>query len=1488
MRSFQAVYDRAVSSLRCVSLLVVGVAVALGVLASAADAQGPSLASPIAETPIAPSLAEPLPRRPASATGLGYSLTPSSTEPYATCPAPEKGKEECLSVVVAGPAAIASAKSKYLSGTSPTPSVLPSLQGEGEGGGFSPKDLRSAYKLPTEGGSGQTVAIVDAFDDPNAEADLAEYRERYKLRSCTKEHECFKKVNQEGKEENYPASSESWSLEISLDLDMVSAACPECKILLVEANNNTTNSEKIYNLYLAEEEAAAKGATEISNSWGGEERAGETEDDKYFEHPDIPITVASGDYGYYVEYPAASPDVIAVGGTALEKSSDTRGWSEEVWPDTGSGCSEYETKKPAWQTEEGCSHRMDNDVSAVASLRTPVSVYDSFGEKCTPKQAERYECWRLVGGTSVAAPILAGVEALSSTAFRDEGPEAFYTHQSSLFDVAWGNNGSCAPPADHEYYCVGLPAYDGPTGNGTPDVDGIAGPTVTTATVTGMTEHGASLRGSVNPGGPETHYHFEYGTSTAYGKTVPATEASAGSGTSDQVVTQGITGLSTGTTYHYRLVATNKNGTVDGEDRTFVASTRWAVQSTPNPTGGERGSPLQAVSCSSASACTAVGYYIPSGGGNALLAERWNGTEWTMQTIASPEREEMLDGVSCPSASVCVAVGKEGDVPLAERWNGSEWSAQTIPAPSGAERDELKSVSCSATTSCTAVGTYFAAGAKAYVTFAEHWNGTEWSVQTTPDPVEAAASILEGVSCSSSTACTAVGYYYLSSGGKYMPVAERWNGTEWKIQSTPTGATILRGVSCKSSTACTAVGEDIGELETTAVAERWNGTEWSIQTTPEPPGVERSLTRVSCSSTSTCTAVGWAQEDHHESQVPFSENWNGTEWTIEPVTIRFELTLNGVSCSSSIVCMAVGKYNGTTVSQTLAERRIAAKPFAETKAATAVKIAKATLNAEIDAEEEEGEYYFEYGPTTSYGMKTNEVGAGMKGVEVSKTIAGLLPDSQYHFRVVVRNESGTAYGADQTLTTQPAVAPSASTLAASGVGGTRAVLNSDVDPNEQETTYHFEYGKTTSYGTSVPVPSANAGSGESSLEEHKTITGLEPNTTYHYRVVATNTAGSTDGTDKTFTTLAAPAWQLAGSPNPSGAKQARLEGTSCTSVSACTAVGYYESKSGVRLALAQAYNGEEWTEQTTLKPSGAKESELIAVSCSSSSACTAVGSYLNSSGVAVPLAERWNGEAWSVQEPPAPSGAKESGLFGVSCASSSACTAVGAYTNSAGAYTTLAESWNGTSWSVKETPNPSGAKQDQLVGVSCTASNACTAVGEYENSAGTAWLAQAERWNGEAWSLQEPANPTGAYNTWPYGVSCMSSSACTLVGYYDSHTEGDLTLAESWNGKTWSLQSTPNPNGSGLSKLVGVACASSTACTAVGYYWKGEPVEELTLAEHWNGTEWSVQSTPNPSGAPYSILAGVSCNSSTTCVGVGHYVKSKSEEDEVTLAEIYG
>jgi hypothetical protein len=303
----------------------------------------------------------------------------------------------------------------------------------------------------------------------------------------------------------------------------------------------------------------------------------------------------------------------------------------------------------------------------------------------------------------------------------------------------------------------------------------------------------------------------------------------------------------------------------------------------------------------------------------------------------------------------------------------------------------------------------------------------------------------------------------------------------------------------------------------------------------------------------------------------------------------------------------------------------------------------------------------------------------------------------------------------------------------------------------------------------------------------------------------------------------------------------------------------------------ESWNGTEWSVQSVPSPSGASATVFLSVSCSSSTACAATGDYTNSSGTVVTLVERWNGTAWSVQSTPNPSGATTSVLAGVWCSSSTACVAAGYDINSSGKYVPLAESWNGTEWSIKATPSPSGAQTTTLSGVSCTSPTSCTATGDYLNGSGNDWETLAERWNGTEWTIQTTPNPTGSTVSVLTSVSCTSSTACTATGYANS-SGVYVTLAERWNGSTWSVQTTPNPTGAKASYLRSVAC-TSTVCTATGEYLNSSGTT-VSLAEWWNGTEWSVQTTPNPNGAKESTLAATSCFSSSTCTSVGSYINN--------------
>jgi alpha-tubulin suppressor-like RCC1 family protein len=1739
-----------------------------------------------------------------------YSPHPSETLPYEVCPPPTKARASCLAVGAPNPEKLEALDLP-----------APSYEGSGKEGGYSPADLQSAYKLPKEGGEGMTVAIAVAWDDPKAESDLATYRETYGLPKCSKENGCLSKVNQKGEEANYPEAESHWALETSLDLDMVSAACPKCHILLVEAD-----SEYLEDLGPAVEKAAEMGANVITDSWGILDYPYGSSYNHYFKHPGIPVLFASGDYSYGfseggfgqgVDYPSASPDVVAVGGTSLKKAENSRGWTESAWSGAGSGCSEYE-EKPLWQLDEICPKRTTADVSAVADPYTPVSVYDSF---------EKPSNWWLVGGTSASTPLTAGIEALSSKYARSlPGGDLFYADQGELFDVTSGSNDwaeICAAPAENpagrDYLCNAKAGYDGPTGNGTPngpfEVTSLP-PLAVSKPPTAVSASAATLHGAIDPQGASTTYRFEYGTTTSYGTNAPVPDASAGSGTAASEVSREISGLAANTTYHYRLTATNATGTSHGEDRTFrtaaptvtavspssgpasggttvtitgtnfvgVSAVKFGADSAesfevksessisavaPSPTQGlgtvdvtvttaagtsatgsadrftdklvgpgrswgagdygelgnrlselintpteiiglprskamasgsysstaltatgtvmawgedwigqlgagkhkseggseyvsfvpievcavgatecKNGPYLEEVTsiastgvftlallkdgtvvgwgqnydgqlgsgnraechtggwvcsrtpvhvctvmespcapehylrgvtaiaagyahslalledgtvmawgentygqlgngsftgpemCGGLYACSqvpepvaglsnvtaiaagldtsyaalkngtmkawgenkygslgdgtltnrdvpvsvcaagekapcanvlsgvtdiagnwAAGYALLEGGkvmawGNnwegelgtgslphegcecsstpvevtaiggvvdiaaggssasALLKDgrmmSWGGDrngqlgngkneanptptrvcaayaaapcpsgpyldeegvtaaaagfhalanvsstpEWERRSSPNVEgaTESRLEATSCASSASCEAVGLDTnpagtDVTLAEHWNGSAWSIQSTPNPGGAKSSILEGVSCASTTSCEATGRY-ENGLGAQLTLAEHWNGSEWALQSTP-ALEGGAkeAKLTGVSCVTTVSCTAVGSYKNIS-GIHVTLAEHWNGTSWEIQSIPnpeeTQNSFLFGVSCTSATACEASGYYVKTSGgAKLLAERWNGTKWEVQLPPNPEGMQNGyLFGTSCTSASACTAAGYYYNSSG-TIVGIAERWNGTKWetqsTVNPEGAK-ATHLVGISCTSATACAASGSYtNGSGVEVPLAEAWNGTKWEAQS-----------------------------------------------------------VPSPE---------------GAKEALLT----------------GG-------------------------------VSCTSASACTG----------TGFYKNSSGTVLTLAERWNGTK--------------WEAQSTPNRDGTGQSYFDGEpSCASATACEVVGVYTNGTGEH-PLAARWNGLEWTIQWTPSPAGAKEASLTSTSCPSATECAAVGHYKNSSGTTVTLAERLSGGEWSVQSTPNPEGATESWLTAVSCSSTSACTATGYYKNGSGTWLPLAERWNGTTWSLQTMANPTGAKETKPEGVSCPSSTSCKATGYYQNSSGV-HVSLAESWNGTSWEVQSTPNPEGAKDTRLFAVSCASSEACRSSGYYENSAGERIAFTEAWTPSTWSLQSPPLPSGAKESKLYGMSCPTATSCRATGWY-HGSSGENVPLAEHWNGTSWALETALAPGGSKNAYLGGVSCPSAEVCVGTGYWVNGSGTAQ--TMAETLG
>ncbi len=512
---------------------------------------------------------------------------------------------------------------------SSTPDAVPS------GYGYGPSQLQSAYDLTSASasdGSGETVALVDAYDDPTAASDLAAYRSAAGLPTVPS----FEKVNQEGETSPLPSEApadDDWTLEESLDLDMVSSICPECNIVLVEADNDSGDG-----LYIAENTAASL-AGYVSNSWGGSESSTDTTyDSEYFDHPGDVITASAGDSDYGVIYPATSPNVVSVGGTSLSTASNSRGWTESVWNDgggegTGSGCSAYEPE-PSWQTAldlpSGCSKRIDNDTAADADPDTGLAVYDTSNDNGG---------WIEVGGTSASSPMLAAMYALADNP-GDTPADDIYTHTSDFYDVTSGSDGSCSP----DYLCTAETGYDGPTGIGTPD--GITG------LKSGSTSTGNTVT-VTNPGSQTGT------TGTAASLQIAATDSASG-----QTLTYSATGLPTG------LSISSSSGLISG---TPSAAGTYSVTVTAEDTTGASGSAsFTWTISSSSSSCTSTGDVV----GNPNFAsgsKDWTASsgvigEWASSgedPISGSNYDAWLDGYGDPhtdtlSQSVTLPSGCSG------------------------------------------------------------------------------------------------------------------------------------------------------------------------------------------------------------------------------------------------------------------------------------------------------------------------------------------------------------------------------------------------------------------------------------------------------------------------------------------------------------------------------------------------------------------------------------------------------------------------------------------------------------------------------------------------------------------------------------------------------------------------------------------------------------------------------------------------------------
>lgn len=699
-----------------------------------------------------------------------------------------------------------------------------------------------------------------------------------------------------------------------------------------------------------------------------------------------------------------------------------------------------------------------------------------------------------------------------------------------------------------------------------------------------------------------------------------------------------------------------------------ASALEWSIQTVSYPPGVPAGQ-LSSVSCASRQMCIAVGNtsaQTPTG-----FAERWNGSSWLREQLPSPADVGSygvhLRDVACPSAMVCVAVGSYSNrdddaMGLVERWNGASWSIQ--PVTVAADWSSLTAVSCSSGNACTAVGVVGAEGEKDHA-LVERWNGRTWSSEQTPGSTASTGAMLTDVSCASPGACTAVGSVPSRNG--MAARAERWNGHRWTVEPTQRRTGVLNSVSCTSVNACTAVGyvgPGLLPSQRALTIERWNGRVWALQNVVKPVGATTgSFTNVSCASARSCMAIGTSTRSCTAlscARQTLVEYWNGARWAVQPRGLDGKgASLTGLSCTSG-VCTAVGGLSGSG----------AASPL------------EARSNGQ------------------SWSVQPQNDPTAPPQIEELKDVScwsatGCIAVGRGQNTAEAALWNGTIWSAQNVPTGESAIS------SLFGVSCTSATFCTAVG-NE--------------LGVNGP--------------------GL---------AVADRWNGQN--------------WVSESTP-PFGGVLPELWSVSCTSATFCMALGV-----GHDGPFAERWNGRAWTIVTIPAPVGAAAWGLGGLSCTSASACTAVGSAGRTANK--PLVETWNGIGWAAEVIPVPAGTTHAALGAVSCVSSTWCVAVGSYASGA-RYVFLADVWNGSSWTIQSVPRPPGILGSELSGVSCVSTTACTAVGDD----------QAVNWNGSTWTIEALPYPAGASEVVLESVSCTSATTCTAVGWYPDAGANEDALIE--------------------------------------------------------------------------------------------------------------
>ena len=709
-----------------------------------------------------------------------------------------------------------------------------------------------------------------------------------------------------------------------------------------------------------------------------------------------------------------------------------------------------------------------------------------------------------------------------------------------------------------------------------------------------------------------------------------------------------------------------------------AAGRRWRVQQTPNPVIPN--GVLDAVSCASPGTCIAVGGYENRAGAEVPLAQARTSAGWRILAAATPPGAVFtnLFGVSCTATDACTAVGYYTDRarhihPLAEIWTGTSWKIQPVPSPAGHPLSGFFAVSCASARACTAVGAQTDAHGNS-TSLAERWNGAAWSIQATASPTGSMGSEFLAVSCASATACTAGGAN-LDGSGTSVPLAERWNGTSWRIQVThaPAGSigAGFAGVSCSSAAVCIAAGSYGSQSGSSVMlAERWNGASWRIQATPSPAGATGSeFFAVSCTAPGACTSVGSVTIGAHNSggngmTVGLAERWNGTAWRAQAIPGPGRSTGTGfaaVSCSAATACTAAGSYD--TVSNLGRPVAAAWRGKSWHRQAVPARAGASAANGLV-------------GASCPSARTCIAVGFSTAATGNSTTLAERWDGG--HWRI------------------QPSAAPAGTVSAGlSGVScrSPRACTAVGEFFSRGQRQLALAERWDGARWRVQPVPSPAGARGDSELSAVSCPSA--------HRCFAVGQYSTKSGSVALAETWNGAGWTI--QPLPGAVSNTFLLGVSCATPRACVAVGSYGT---------EIWNGTSWRLVPMATPAGGQVISLDGVSCTAARACTAVGAYFSQNAGPLNLAEAWNGTAWRVQATPNPIPQGRNQLNSVSCASPRSCTAVGVDAASDFAPPGgFAETWDGARWRRQATPVPPGTVLTELFTVSCPVPATCTAVG---------------------------------------------------------------------------------------------------------------------------------------------------------------------------------